>query len=311
MLFLASFTFEDRDAWYKDVTENGSGHLVKSIENLTKQFKILAQSLRPFCLLEPLSVMSELTASSPSDKENIEHIQPKVPQLSPKWLEVLKLSEGLKTTDYLTPENTSYENSFGISNLSQLFVNIYILDKSINWDISALKTANKCRICRRKANDQMILCDMCNRGYHIYCLKPPINSIDDIQGDWFCYTCVPRPTTTSSRKNSAPPKLSNAEADLLKKEQQDKPLSNNDLRGEINAADTISNNLNNDTCRICQDILFDKYSEVCCGRLVLFVQIFYFIFLGELQILQPRFSFELCQLEPCTSFLELYSLRTK
>ena len=34
----------------------------------------------------------------------------------------------------------------------------------------------------------MLLCDKCNKGYHIYCLPVPLSAIPD--GDWFCDTCI-------------------------------------------------------------------------------------------------------------------------
>ena len=41
-----------------------------------------------------------------------------------------------------------------------------------------------------KRNDaaQMILCDTCDRGYHIYCLTPPLQAIP--KGDWSCASCL-------------------------------------------------------------------------------------------------------------------------
>ena len=34
----------------------------------------------------------------------------------------------------------------------------------------------------------MLLCDGCDKGYHIYCVQPPIETIPE--GDWFCPACV-------------------------------------------------------------------------------------------------------------------------
>ena len=33
----------------------------------------------------------------------------------------------------------------------------------------------------------MLLCDGCDKGYHIYCVQPPIETIPE--GDWFCPAC--------------------------------------------------------------------------------------------------------------------------
>ncbi|KAJ3042941.1 hypothetical protein HDV00_006248 [Rhizophlyctis rosea] len=46
-----------------------------------------------------------------------------------------------------------------------------------------------CEICGGGENDeQMLLCDGCNRGYHLYCLNPPMASIPTT--DWFCMKCL-------------------------------------------------------------------------------------------------------------------------
>ncbi|XP_043462023.1 bromodomain adjacent to zinc finger domain protein 1A isoform X2 [Leptopilina heterotoma] len=72
---------------------------------------------------------------------------------------------------------------------SQLFVHLSTLDNSIAWGKSALNA--QCRICRRRRDaENMLLCDGCNKGHHLYCLKPKLNSIPE--GDWFCTTCKPR-----------------------------------------------------------------------------------------------------------------------
>lgn len=259
----SSFSLEERDQWWSSVTDNKASDNVKSIENLTALFRTLAKSLRSFCILPPLSTFPDSTASSPSDKENMEHVLPKVPKLSEKWLDVLKLANGL-TTGQLN----DFESSFGISNLSQIYVNMYIFEKSLNWDLSAMKTANKCRVCRRKANDEMILCDKCNRGYHIYCLKPPINSIDEIEGDWFCYTCVPSTAEAPSTSKKSDPKASS------------KLSTKNDVNPKVNEAEKVdekppvkspepecstSRGENpEEICLACKDQLDDKYDEVSC-----------------------------------------------
>lgn len=49
-----------------------------------------------------------------------------------------------------------------------------------------------CHLCRQMTDDlNMILCDGCNNGFHIYCLKPPLSHIPD--DDWYCPNCKPKP----------------------------------------------------------------------------------------------------------------------
>lgn len=46
-----------------------------------------------------------------------------------------------------------------------------------------------CQVCRKGDNDDcLLLCDGCDRGCHMYCLKPKITQVPE--GDWFCPTCI-------------------------------------------------------------------------------------------------------------------------
>lgn len=54
-------------------------------------------------------------------------------------------------------------------------------------------------ICRRKNDpEHTLLCDECNKGWHMFCLKPKITQIP--QGDWFCPRCRPDDYKPKSRK---------------------------------------------------------------------------------------------------------------
>ncbi|KAL4256714.1 [histone H3]-trimethyl-L-lysine(4) demethylase [Pleurotus pulmonarius] len=46
-----------------------------------------------------------------------------------------------------------------------------------------------CEICHKKnRGEEMLLCDGCDCGFHMFCLDPPLDTIPKDQ--WFCYTCL-------------------------------------------------------------------------------------------------------------------------
>jgi hypothetical protein len=48
----------------------------------------------------------------------------------------------------------------------------------------------RCELCQSPEKAaEMILCDKCNQGYHIFCLAPPLTAIPD--GAWYCEECQP------------------------------------------------------------------------------------------------------------------------
>jgi hypothetical protein len=36
--------------------------------------------------------------------------------------------------------------------------------------------------------ERMIICDRCDKGWHTFCLSPPLESVPE--GEWVCPTCV-------------------------------------------------------------------------------------------------------------------------
>ncbi len=46
-----------------------------------------------------------------------------------------------------------------------------------------------CEQCHSGAHEKfMLLCDRCNRGWHLYCLSPPLSAVPP--GNWYCLDCV-------------------------------------------------------------------------------------------------------------------------
>ena len=75
-----------------------------------------------------------------------------------------------------------------------------------------------CVVCHSLEDDSnMLLCDGCDRGHHIYCVVPPLDAIPD--GDWFCAACTASKNGASGQDDSrttpaqAPPPPSHPPAD--------------------------------------------------------------------------------------------------
>ncbi|XP_059188916.1 bromodomain adjacent to zinc finger domain protein 2A isoform X2 [Centropristis striata] len=72
------------------------------------------------------------------------------------------------------------------------------LEKAIAWERSVTKVT--CQVCRKGDNDDcLLLCDSCDRGCHMYCLRPKITQVPE--GDWFCPTCVAKDGGDSPRSS--------------------------------------------------------------------------------------------------------------
>merc|ERR1719323_2248259 len=97
----------------------------------------------------------------------------------------------------MTPYKRWEKSLMSSTTLGQLFLRLTTLDNSIVWSKSILNT--KCKVCRRKTDpDKMLICDNCDNGYHMYCLKPKLKTIPE--GDWFCPECKPKQRTRSPKK---------------------------------------------------------------------------------------------------------------
>ncbi|KAL3285826.1 hypothetical protein HHI36_000348 [Cryptolaemus montrouzieri] len=111
--------------------------------------------------------------------------------IEPKFLQKpLGNSSDRNLATYIPSRNRleSWEGSLlNSTSFSQIFLHYSTLDSCIMWNRSTLLA--KCKICRRqKDSENMLLCDSCNLGHHLYCLKPKLTSIP--KGDWFCDRCM-------------------------------------------------------------------------------------------------------------------------
>jgi len=68
----------------------------------------------------------------------------------------------------------------------QFTPNMVISVKKYRWQCIECKS---CGLCGTSDNDdQLLFCDDCDRGYHMYCLKPPLS--EPPEGSWSCHLCI-------------------------------------------------------------------------------------------------------------------------
>lgn len=57
-------------------------------------------------------------------------------------------------------------------------------------DVDIVEDPTFCEVCGSSDNeDQMLLCDGCDLGFHLYCLTPALDEVPG--GAWFCNDCSP------------------------------------------------------------------------------------------------------------------------
>ncbi|XP_030622813.1 tyrosine-protein kinase BAZ1B [Chanos chanos] len=79
---------------------------------------------------------------------------------------------------------------------SRMHVLLGMLDACIKWDMSAENA--RCKVCRKKGeDDKLILCDECNKAFHLFCLRPALYRIPE--GEWLCPACQPTMARRCSR----------------------------------------------------------------------------------------------------------------
>ncbi|XP_031716996.1 tyrosine-protein kinase BAZ1B isoform X2 [Anarrhichthys ocellatus] len=82
---------------------------------------------------------------------------------------------------------------------SRMHVLLGMLDACIKWDMSAENA--RCKVCRRKGDDEkLILCDECNKAFHLFCLRPALYGIPT--GEWLCPACQPTVARRGSRSRN-------------------------------------------------------------------------------------------------------------
>ncbi|XP_006871612.1 PREDICTED: zinc finger protein neuro-d4 [Chrysochloris asiatica] len=68
----------------------------------------------------------------------------------------------------------------------QFTVNMTAAVRTYRWQCIECKS---CSLCGTSENDdQLLFCDDCDRGYHMYCLSPPM--AEPPEGSWSCHLCL-------------------------------------------------------------------------------------------------------------------------
>ena len=71
---------------------------------------------------------------------------------------------------------------------------------AVEADAVDLTEDTACKVCGSTENDaEMLLCERCDRGYHLGCLSPKLNAIPE--DDWYCPKC---PKCPSSKLHPSP-----------------------------------------------------------------------------------------------------------
>ena len=69
-----------------------------------------------------------------------------------------------------------------------MLCNACAADSAIKSPVMDLTEDTACESCNSADDaDNMLLCDKCNRGYHVHCLTPKLPAIPE--GEWFCQRC--------------------------------------------------------------------------------------------------------------------------
>ncbi|MBN3274121.1 DPF3 protein, partial [Polyodon spathula] len=99
---------------------------------------------------------------------------------------VQSLVAGLSVCQQCLDQTTVACTSSGHPTCLQFTVNMMQAVHTYQWQCIECKS---CSLCGTSENDdQLLFCDDCDRGYHMYCLKPPM--AQPPEGSWSCHVCL-------------------------------------------------------------------------------------------------------------------------
>uniref|UniRef100_A0A671DWA7 Bromodomain adjacent to zinc finger domain protein 1A n=1 Tax=Rhinolophus ferrumequinum TaxID=59479 RepID=A0A671DWA7_RHIFE len=170
----------------KTVNEN-----VEEVE-IDEQAKVIVKDRLLGIKTETPSTVSTNT-STPQSVSNVVHYLAMALFQIEQGIERRFLKAPLDASDsgrsYKTVLDRWRESLLSSASLSQVFLHLSTLDRSVIWSKSILNA--RCKICRKKGDaENMVLCDGCDRGHHTYCVRPKLKTVPE--GDWFCPECRPK-----------------------------------------------------------------------------------------------------------------------
>ncbi|XP_074641333.1 bromodomain adjacent to zinc finger domain protein 1A-like [Tubulanus polymorphus] len=170
-----------------EMTESNQSTVSQVVKDLSRAVLQISQCLEEKYLIPPLG----------EDKDNTKKGGKKADSKGKNKKDEPMEEDGNDDVKQMTCRER-WEQSLMLSmSLSQIFLHLSTLECSIAWTKSALHA--RCRICRRKGDaEKMLLCDGCDKGHHMYCLKPAMKHVPT--GDWFCPACRPKDHHRSPRK---------------------------------------------------------------------------------------------------------------
>ncbi|KAM6202836.1 bromodomain adjacent to zinc finger domain protein 1A [Rhynchocyon petersi] len=178
--------------------ENQENGIIKTVNEdvdnmeIDEQAKIIVKDRLLGVKTETPSTVST-NASTPQSVSNVVHYLAMALFQIEQGIERRFLKAPLDASDsgrsYKTVLDRWRESLLSSASLSQVFLHLSTLDRSVIWSKSILNA--RCKICRKKGDaESMVLCDGCDRGHHTYCVRPKLKTLPE--GDWFCPECRPK-----------------------------------------------------------------------------------------------------------------------
>ncbi|XP_059999687.1 bromodomain adjacent to zinc finger domain protein 1A isoform X3 [Lagenorhynchus albirostris] len=178
--------------------ENKENGIIKTVNEdveemeIDEQAKVIVKDRLLGIKTESPSTVST-NASTPQSVSNVVHYLAMALFQIEQGIERRFLKAPLDASDsgrsYKTVLDRWRESLLSSASLSQVFLHLSTLDRSVIWSKSILNA--RCKICRKKGDaENMVLCDGCDRGHHTYCVRPKLKTVPE--GDWFCPECRPK-----------------------------------------------------------------------------------------------------------------------